>query len=172
MVACYLIRFGLERLRLPQISLRRIAQCCRLVWTIGGGLYFMHVVSAFAFVHGFEHQAAYEHTAQQTYEVTGLHWGGGIYANYALLVLWAVDIIGWWACGHCWAYGSPRWYWGLQFVFAFMFFNATIVFGPDGWKWGGVSVAIAGFSLLIVPSVRRRLSFSLKGLNDNAKSQN
>ena len=37
--------------------------------------------------HDWSHAAALEHTANQTQDVVGVHWGGGLYFNYGMLLL-------------------------------------------------------------------------------------
>jgi hypothetical protein len=118
----------------------------RLAWTAGCAAYLLHVVFAFHFLHHWSHTAAVAHTARRTYEVVGVRFGDGIYVNYAFTVLWVTDVVWWWirAARH---QSTPAVaYWLVQAVFAFMFFNATVVFGPPFWKWvvlagGGVVVA-------------------------------
>ncbi|MGH9968955.1 MAG: hypothetical protein ACREBG_14300, partial [Pyrinomonadaceae bacterium] len=81
---------------------RRRAQwdsAARVVWTVACASLFAHFISAFQFYHGWSHAAAYGDTARQTEEVFGLHWGGGLFINYALLIAWIVDIAWWWRSG-------------------------------------------------------------------------
>ena len=59
----------------------------RLAWTVACVGLLAHVAFAFHFYHGWSHGAAYRDTARQTDEVVGLNWGGGLYVNYALLIV-------------------------------------------------------------------------------------
>src|SRR5262245_50745387 len=68
----------------------------RVLWTAACILLWIHAACAFQFVHHGSHAAAYAHTARQTAQVIGLDWGGGIYFNYLLMILWAGDVAWWW----------------------------------------------------------------------------
>ncbi len=103
----------------------------RIAWTIGCAFYLSHVAAAFQFEHHWSHSAAYDATARQTAEVFGLRWGGGLYFNYLLTILWIAESI-WWTRSRA-----------LQWFFAFMFFNATIVFGSAFARWSGIVSIIA-----------------------------
>ena len=78
----------------------------------------------------------------------GLNSGIGIYFNYALLVLWIMDVCWWWAKG-LEAYRRRPWVlvaaWHTFLIF--MFFNATVVFGRGFVRWLGLCVCLA---LLVV----------------------
>ncbi|MBT5017283.1 hypothetical protein OAH05_02725 [bacterium] len=125
---------------------RRLA---RWVWTLSATLFVIHVCSALAFVHDFSHEHAYQHTAERTAAVVGVHWGGGIYVNHAFLIYWLMDASLWWGKGVNWPYRTRRSYWTMQSIFAFMFINATVVFGPA--HWGGISIVLVmGIVLLTV----------------------
>jgi hypothetical protein len=89
------------------------------------------------------------HTARPSVnEVFGLNSGIGIYFNYALLVLWIMDVCWWWAKG-LEAYRRRPWAlvaaWHTFLIF--MFFNATVVFGSGFVRWLGLCVCLA---LLVV----------------------
>ena len=123
-------------------------KAARLAWTAAYLFYLVHVGAAFAFYHHWSHEAAYRETARQTAELFGIHWGGGIYFNYAFTVVWGADVWRRWsdAC-RC----SKRWSkWigvAIQSFLAFMFLNATVVFASGWVRWSGV-VAAAGLGLL------------------------
>ena len=112
----------------------------RWVWTIGCAFFLAHVVCAFSFYHGWSHDAAYRETARQTAEVTGLHWGGGIFLNYFFTAAWLADVLWWWSAPASFA-RRPRWLtltW--QAFFLFMVFNATIVFGSGPLRRLGAAI--------------------------------
>jgi hypothetical protein len=117
----------------------------RLAWTAGCGVYLVHVGLAFHFLHHWSHTAAVAHTARRTFEVVGMNWGGGIYVNYAFTALWLMDVVWWWIRAARHQPTPAVAYWTVHAVFAFMFFNATVVFGPPFWKW----IALAASCLLI-----------------------
>ena len=118
-------------------------------WTAGCVLYLLHVTAAFHFVHHWSHAAAYESTARQTREMTGVDWGGGLWLNDLFTALWCGDVLLWWTAPRV-RQRIPRagrhLYCGW---FAFMVLNATIVFGPPFWKPVGVATALALGILLI-----------------------
>lgn len=134
-VACYLLRNCSDYFAYRNGKIIQNAPLSRWFWTIGALLFTLHVGSALALVHNFSHAAAYEHTAERTAAVVGLRWGGGIYINHAFLLFWAIDTAMWWIKGLNSAYRSRPYYWTVQGIFAFMFLNATLIFGPSYWKW-------------------------------------
>lgn len=132
-VACYAMRcwvdFRISRKR-SWFASRALA---RWIWTIGCILFVFHVGTALAWVHHYDHAAAYEHTAERTFDVIGVRWGGGIYVNHLFLLFWVFDSLLWWRAGVDGPYRLNIYYWFVQAVFAFMFLNATVVFGPSHW---------------------------------------
>jgi hypothetical protein len=110
------------------------AQTIRIAWTAGCFCYLLHVAAAFHFYHGWSHAAAYRDTACRTAERFGFYWGGGLYFNYAFTIAWVVDTIRLWR-----RQNIPRWMRiALHAFFAFMFFNATVVFGAGFIRWAGI----------------------------------
>ncbi|HLJ94657.1 MAG TPA: hypothetical protein VKU02_15835 [Gemmataceae bacterium] len=114
----------------------------RRAWTAGCLLFLVHVACAFQFYHHWSHGLAYAVTAQQTAEVVGVAWGGGLYANYVFTLVWAAEVIWWW--GGLDRYGSqPRILkWAVQGFLGFMAFNATVVFGTGTARWLGVAATL------------------------------
>jgi hypothetical protein len=137
-LACYA---GAVALRLlPRFSPSRQA-VARWLWTAGCLLYLAHVASAFHFVHGWSHQAAYRETARRTAELFGLSWGGGLYFNYLFTAVWVGDVLYWWR-GLARYAARPRWYDALvQAFLAFMAFNGAVVFATGLVRWVGLVVA-------------------------------
>lgn len=129
-VACYALRLTAVAARRREA---RLQVADRWVWTAGCLLLWLHVGAAFQFEHHWSHAAAYAHTAHRTLAIVGWNWGGGVYFNYALALLWAADVAAWWS-------GGPRhlqrrtWQWLLQAYVALMVLSATVVFGPGYWK--------------------------------------
>jgi hypothetical protein len=118
-----------EWLRLRQPSRGAMA---RAFWTLGAALTAVHTVAVFHYIHDWSQDAALAHTAQQTARLTGLHWGGGLYANYAFIALWIGDAALWWLDRASYECRSARVRDALLAVFLFMFVNAGVVFahGP------------------------------------------
>jgi hypothetical protein len=107
----------------------RRPSAARAVWTCGAGLLTGHVLLAFHLVHGWDHVAAERAVAQETYQRTGLDWGGGIYVNYVFAAYWLADAASWWMVRRFYESRSVLLDAAVQIVFLFMFANATIVFG-------------------------------------------
>ena len=141
-VVCYVARLAADASLAPGARRTRIV---RGVWTAGCVIFVLHVAAAFHFVHGWSHQSAFEHTAGATAAVTGLDWGGGLYFNYAFTAIWVAD------AARMWLTGRPDrtawWIWSVHAFFGFMVVNATVVFGPDYWRWVAPAV-IAGLVIL------------------------
>lgn len=119
----------------------------RWLWTLGCGLFMAHVICAFHFHHRWSHVAAYADTARQTAELTGRAWGGGLYLNYLFTACWVAETIWWWSDEASWKQ-RPRWISALWAgFFAFMVFNATIVFGGTAARVVGAAT-FGGLALL------------------------
>lgn len=114
------------RHRLEAFRLRTV------LWTGAAALFLLHSALAFHVRHGWSHEAAVRQTAAQTAAVTGLNWGGGVFVNYAFLVLWVADVT--------WLLAAPRSYLrrprfvntAISAFFLFIVFNGAVVFarGP------------------------------------------
>ena len=122
------------------MSIQGRDRAARIFWIAGGAFYLAHVAAAFQFEHHWSHAVAYEATARQTADVFGLNWGGGLYFNYVFTILWIAQAIWWWRSR------------ALQWFFAFMFFNATIVFGSWLMRVLGLVSIVA---LVVVYKLRR-----------------
>jgi hypothetical protein len=107
----------------------------RRAWTVGLVFYLGHVAAAFHFFHQWSHQAAWEATARQTADLTGWHWGGGLWFNYAFTLVWLADCLWQWL-GPASHRARPLWVTAIiQGFLGFMAFNATVIFetGPTRW---------------------------------------
>lgn len=157
-VACWAARFLLPAAGRDRVPLTRDATISLLGWL----LLVAHTLCAFHFAHHWCHAAAYEHTARRTLETVGRHWGGGLYANYATIAVWAVDLA---MLFNAQRRGRtvPRWWrWTADALIGFMILNATVVFGPRGWRWAAaVAIGIALFQ-----NWRRRRVASPAAAND------
>ena len=138
-VACYLARILCDT-RAPRTA--SMQKAARLYWTIGCVIFVIHVAAAFHFEHGWDHARAFEHTAERTKEMTGWNSGVGLYVNELFLCLWLVDTVAWWR-DLAWPLTHRKVYWFIQSIFAFLMFQATIVFGPFFWKpFGGLILVV------------------------------
>jgi hypothetical protein len=123
----------------------------RWAWSLGSLANLCHLLLAFHYLHNWDHTAAYAAIAQQTYEQVGWEWGGGIFINYAFSAMWLVDAVIWWLRPRHYL-TRPRWMDGVvQFIFLFMFFNATVVFGKSTIRvWGGVLCLVAATGWILI----------------------
>ena len=123
-----------------------------LFWTLGCLAYLTHVVLAFEYRHDWSHQSAWQHTATETERMIGIRRGDGIWVNYLFTLIWIVD-----AARLVTARARGRETnrivdLTIHTLFAFIIFNATVVFGPALYRWLAAPVAIA----LTVLAVQRR----------------
>lgn len=125
----------------------------RAVWTVGFAFFAVHVAAAFQFVHGWSHSAAWKATAKQTAEVVGWESGAGLWANYVFTAVWLADVMAWWCIGIVYLRRFRRVAIAVQVLFAFLWFNATAVFGPPFWR---PAVAIFGLSVATACVCRAR----------------
>ena len=135
--------------------LKRRDSLARAAWTLGCAFYLAHVAAAFQFVHAWSHDAAYRETARQTGEAFGMNWGGGLYFNYAFTVLWIFDAAWWWRGLSVYRARTRAITLAIHWFFAFMFFNATVVFAAGAIRWVGIA-ATAGLSVLALRIATRK----------------
>lgn len=136
----------------------------RWIWTIGCGLFVLHVLAAFAFHHHWSHAAAWETTAAETDALLGVRFGDGIYFSYVFLVLWVADVaVMWWTARRKLGRtlvsidepSQPRigpatqplvaatWLRGLIHAYLFFIaFNGAIVFESGPSRWGGIIACV------------------------------
>jgi hypothetical protein len=124
----------------------------RSFWTTGCLLLWTHVAFAFQFQHRWSHTEAYAHTAMKTRELTGFDWGGGLYFNYAMMLLWAGDTLWWWLAPESRRRRPAPVGNTISAFFVFMAVNATVVFGAGLLRW----LAAATTLLLGFCALRRR----------------
>ncbi|MBN8628143.1 MAG: hypothetical protein J0M17_21905 [Planctomycetes bacterium] len=118
----------------------RAADICYLA---GLAVYLVHVACAFGLLHGWSHDAAYEHTARRTAETIGWSWGGGLWFNYLLTAAWMLD--GLWLALRPESYRSRdlRIDVAMHGFLLFMAVNATVVFGPPLTRWIALGILAA-----------------------------
>lgn len=116
----------------------------RLAWTIGCAALLAHFVSAFHFYHAWSHESAYLDTARQTAEVFAINWGGGLFINYAVAMLWTTDVGVWWFAGVS-SYRKRPWLLTIAWhgFLIFIIFNATVVFKDGLTRWIGLLVCLS-----------------------------
>ena len=120
------------------------------VWTIGFLVFSIHVWAAFEFVHHWSHSAAWNQTAEQTSELFGWNWGGGLWFNYLFLLAWGIDVVLTWS-----TIRPTKWFFILHMYLAFIVVNATAVFGPAWWR---PTMIVAGLIFGVLVLRRHRSS--------------
>ena len=143
-IGCVIFAFGRRRPKLDNWT--------RVAFTIAIAALIAHYISAFHFYHHWSHEAAFIETARQTAEVFKVNWGGGIFINYSLLMLWIADVGLWWMAGESSYRRRPLWILLTWHGFlVFILFNATVVFKNGITRWVGLLVcAIVSLSWLII----------------------
>jgi hypothetical protein len=116
----------------------------RLAWTIGCAALVAHFISAFHFYHAWSQASAYRETARQTAAVLTINWGGGLFINYAVAILWLSDVTWWWLAGID-AYRRRPWLLTLLWhsFLIFILFNATVVFKDGVTRWVGLVICLS-----------------------------
>lgn len=132
----------------------------RLAWTIGCTALIAHFICAFHFYHHWSHQSAYIDTARQTAAVFAINWGGGLFINYAVAILWITDVTSWWIAGLSSYRRRP---WTLTLIWhgflLFILFNATVVFKDGLTRWIGLLVCLTlGLSWILIIRARSLLT--------------
>jgi hypothetical protein len=123
---------------------RRHDQWTRLAWTTGCAALLAHFICAFNYYHAWSHASAYTETARQTAAVFRINWGGGLFINYAVALLWITDVAWWWFAG---VISYRRRPWLLTMIWhsflIFIIFNATVVFKDGLTRWIGLLVCLS-----------------------------
>lgn len=131
----------------------------RLAWTIGCAALVAHFICAFHFYHAWSHDAAYIDTARQTAEKFAVNWGGGLFINYAVGIVWTADVAWWWFAGVSSYRYRP---WSLTLIWhsflIFIIFNATVVFEDGLTRWIGLLVCFSSCLSWFLISRQRSLS--------------
>jgi hypothetical protein len=110
----------------------------RWLWTVGCGLFLVHVACAFHFYHGWSHTVAWETTASETDAQLGFRFGDGIYFSYVFGVLWVLDVMAAWF----WP-AAPLALRGLVHTYLFFIaFNGAIVFEAGPTRWAGIAACL------------------------------
>jgi hypothetical protein len=143
----YVLALGLRLLRRDRAA--------RFAWSAGLAVFAAHMIAAFQFEHHWSHADAYAETARKTAAFTGLDWGGGIYMNYLLALVWLVDVLWWLLRPQSYLHRPAAIERVVQGYFAFLWFNATVVFGHGPIRPIG-AVAFLGLTILAAMRIRLR----------------
>ena len=111
-------------------------------WLAGVLLLAVHITMAMAIVHGWSHAAAIGATARATNAIFGVDWGGGVYANYLFLIIWAAETAWWRASPASYARRSAAVTWSLRIFYFVMIVNAAVIFVPNWRRWLGVAIVL------------------------------
>ena len=110
--------------------------------TAGCVAFLAHVACAFQFYHHWSHATAYVETARQTAEFSGWNWGGGLYINYFLALVWLGEVVYFWANLNGYLQ-RPNWVtWTVRIFFLFMIFNGGVVFVHNAARWFGLLLCV------------------------------
>jgi hypothetical protein len=113
----------------------------RVLNSLGCAAFLAHVACAFHFYHHWSHAAAYADTARQTADYFGWRWGGGLYFNYAFLLLWVGQAIISWTKPDYSARGWPVWV--VRGFVLLMVVNGAVIFARGPVKWFGLFLCLA-----------------------------
>jgi len=117
-------------------------QVARALNTLGCITFIAHVACAFHFYHHWSHASAYAETARQTAEYFGSNWGGGLYFNYAFLVLWIVQSAASWISPKSLQPSNPWLTWFVRGFVLMMIFNGAVVFAHGPVRWFGLLLCV------------------------------
>jgi hypothetical protein len=131
----------------------------RLVWTTGCAALLAHFACAFNFYHAWSQSSAYSETARQTAAVVGINWGGGLFINYTVALLWLTDVAWWWFAGLS-SYRRRPWLLTLAWhsFLIFIIFNATVVFKDGLTRWIGLLFCLTLCTSWFISNRQRSLS--------------
>jgi hypothetical protein len=103
-------------------------------WTVGWVLHLVHLWAVFEQVHGWSHDAAWEHTADATERLTGVRTGAGVWLNYLFTGVLTWDVARLWIEKQRHEQVQPGWLSAAMNLFlAFLVLQSTVVFGPRAW---------------------------------------
>ena len=124
----------------------RWARCERWTYAAGGVLMVVHVLVAYGLFHRWSHAAALTHTAEQTRQVVGWAFAGGLYFNFLFVAIYLADIV-WRARVAGWKQRTPR---AIAYTIdSFLWFivaMSTVVFESGVVRW----VAVTGAAVVLL----------------------
>ena len=112
-------------------------------WAAGIVLCLAHFALAFDLRHGWSQASAIHATALQTRAVYGFEWGGGVFVNYAFLLIWTLDAA-WWRLNPLkYAAQSMRLRWSLRTFYFVVIVNGAVIFAAGSRRPLGALIVIA-----------------------------
>ena len=131
----------------------RVDTASRMLWTAATGFYLAHVFFAFHLVHGWSHEEAVRHTAEQSESVTGLRYGNGIWFNHAVTLICLLETYWWWKDPLRFQ-TRPAWInWLVYGFLVFMTVNGAIIFASGLTRW----ISVACLVFLAFLGLKRRI---------------
>ena len=112
-------------------------------WTTGLSFYLIHICFAYSEFYQWSHRVAWDSTARDTLEMTGVDSGFGLLVNYALVLVLAIDVFLQWKVGDR---RGARWIDGLVI---FMIVNGAIIFGSGSVRWFGAALIASILTALV-----------------------
>ena len=109
----------------------------------GAVLSAIHVLLAMSIAHGWSHDSAVAATAAQTKAVYGLDWGGGVFANYAFVAVWAFEAWRWRGRVARSRTGADALTWTIRVFFFVMILNGAVIFVAGPRRILGAAMVIA-----------------------------
>lgn len=122
----------------------------------------IHVTLAMSIAHGWSHDSAVAATAAQTKAVYGLDWGGGVFANYAFVAVWAFDAWRWRARAARSPDGPDALTWPIRVFFFVMIVNGAVIF-VAGRRWMLGAALVAALTWIWRPVRREALTSAASG---------
>ncbi|MGK0188228.1 MAG: hypothetical protein ACI9R3_004020 [Verrucomicrobiales bacterium] len=110
--------------------------------TSGCVLYLIHVLAAFGVFHSWSHGDAYQFTAEQTEQLVGWRWGGGLFVNYLFTTVWLAELIAGWIAPQVYRTRAAWIDLSIRIFFAFMIANGAVVFVVGIQRWLGVGIIV------------------------------
>ncbi len=108
----------------------------RFFWTVGGILYLLHILFAYAGYYDWSHQIAWEKTASDTAEMTGFDTGIGLILNFLFAAWLGFDL---WMQ---WVRKVRGWTWLTEFLVLFFILNGAIAFGSGAVVIYGIVLSV------------------------------
>jgi len=118
----------------------------RALYAAGALLLAAHTIAAFQTAHGWSHDAAYAETARQTFAMTGVDSGAGLYLNYLFVAVWMADAAWWGFWPRSFAHRPRALDIGMFLFFAFMFVNGAVVFAAGPMRIAGAAAVAAAIA--------------------------
>lgn len=111
-------------------------------FSCGALLCAIHIAIAMSVRHGWSHEAAVAATARQTMAVYGLNWGGGVYLNYAFVIVWVIDAWRWRRFPSRHTRRADAITWTTRAVCLVMILNAAVIFAGGARRGAGALIVL------------------------------